>query len=538
MTPFSTVTVIDRNLWNQTYEESANTNVPPIDPNLTFTQYLGLYSFQTTGVYYFNGGQQFPPGRYRIVASGAYNNAVVMYPYTPWEIGAKAAYQNYGNLGMSVHYGSLSNTVSNLVVSGNVLEFNHPGGQIGVWNYDVGLLSDNYGDATYVLSYVHEFDTDGDGIVDSVETNGFFDGNGNQYITDPNNPDSDGDGISDGEEAGQFFIIDGKRYYKLNSDPMKADSDGDGLSDLDEYDRGSFPMKPDSDNDGLNDNAEVSANTDPMNSDSDADGLADGIDPNPRDPSVNDLTDEQKSAEFILGFTNGGFSSNDLIHDNDYFLAGHALSGYLGFGDVRDIGSGMYHHNGEEAMWAAVGIIPLYGDEARILGKFEKICVEKPEKAAKYLRFILKAKAVDDEVNAVRVLRPSQYQRAVDSGIPHESIVLLSKEKGDALSEAPDFIEHPWSSGEFKKYVGHYNKHNMNDFDGYFSSPQDYATTATNLLNTKVGVEIFYDARECNYAVRNPSNDWFAAGEIGKITTFFKRNDEAMQEIGRWIRLN
>ena len=47
-------------------------------------------------------------------------------------------------------------------------------------------------------------DTDGDGLPDVTESDGFRDGFGHLYWTDPNDPDSDGDGLSDGEEAGEL----------------------------------------------------------------------------------------------------------------------------------------------------------------------------------------------------------------------------------------------------------------------------------------------------------------------------------------------
>ena len=47
-------------------------------------------------------------------------------------------------------------------------------------------------------------DTDGDGLPDITETEGFRDGYGHWYTIDPNDPDTDGDGLSDGGEAGEL----------------------------------------------------------------------------------------------------------------------------------------------------------------------------------------------------------------------------------------------------------------------------------------------------------------------------------------------
>ena len=56
-----------------------------------------------------------------------------------------------------------------------------------------------------------DFDSDGDGLIDPVETL--------WTLTDPDSPDTDGDWLFDGEELA------------LGTDPLSADTDGDGLAD-------------------------------------------------------------------------------------------------------------------------------------------------------------------------------------------------------------------------------------------------------------------------------------------------------------------
>jgi hypothetical protein len=73
-------------------------------------------------------------------------------------------------------------------------------------------------------------DTDGDGLLDSVETNTGIYVDASNTGTDPNKADTDGDGLNDGDEVNTH-----------STDPTKADSDGDGYSDKAEIDAGFDP---------------------------------------------------------------------------------------------------------------------------------------------------------------------------------------------------------------------------------------------------------------------------------------------------------
>jgi hypothetical protein len=124
-------------------------------------------------------------------------------------------------------------------------------------------------------------DSDGDGLLDGVETN--------TTKTDPLKADTDGDGLSDGVEVNT-----------TKTDPLKADSDGDALSDgMEVNTTKTDPLKADTDSDGLNDGVEVNTTkTDPLKADTDADGLTDGAevntiksDPLKTDTDADGLTD-------------------------------------------------------------------------------------------------------------------------------------------------------------------------------------------------------------------------------------------------------
>lgn len=100
-------------------------------------------------------------------------------------------------------------------------------------------------------------DTDKDGLADVMET---------KLGTDPKNPDSDGDGLNDGEEilgldqASTTAIASKKSDPKNPCDPIKTgddcDADGDGLTNAEEAKLGTNPNNPDSDGDTVKDNVD------------------------------------------------------------------------------------------------------------------------------------------------------------------------------------------------------------------------------------------------------------------------------------------
>jgi alpha-tubulin suppressor-like RCC1 family protein len=127
-------------------------------------------------------------------------------------------------------------------------------------------------------------DTDGDGIDDEVEIDGFnivVNGIEIHVTSNPTLKDSNNDGLEDG-------------FKKLNNlDPNLDDTDGDGLSDFNELDTyNTDPSMSDSDEDGIADNIELCLDattgegipgcvtSNPINSDSDGDGIIDGKDNN------------------------------------------------------------------------------------------------------------------------------------------------------------------------------------------------------------------------------------------------------------------
>ncbi len=169
-------------------------------------------------------------------------------------------------------------------------------------------------------------DTDGDGLLDGVETNtGIFVSAANTG-TDPTLGDTDGDTLSDAMETGTLVFVDGN---DTGTNPNSVDTDGDTLPDnwevanspaanplvsdagadpdLDllinsaEFTAGTLPADADTDNDGRTDYVELNTPplTNPTDPDSDDDGLNDGAElallPAATDPNDSDSDDDSFS---------------------------------------------------------------------------------------------------------------------------------------------------------------------------------------------------------------------------------------------------
>ncbi|WP_154553138.1 VWA domain-containing protein [Halorhabdus sp. CBA1104] len=178
----------------------------------------------------------------------------------------------------------------------------------GTYNYvsDASELPNVF---SRVAEEVEPQDSDGDGLPDSLETNGIpigHTGYGSTHVeTNPDAQHSDDDGLTDGEEVGTYreetfsFAVNEQsrtqvaQYYELQSNPALNDSDDDGLTDLQENSSwkiqtinksgrayrwagsveqdptgiiwvSSDPMVKDTDGDGLNDSEEKEyTHTDP-----------------------------------------------------------------------------------------------------------------------------------------------------------------------------------------------------------------------------------------------------------------------------------
>ena len=412
----STVAVFNATLWESLFVDPRTkqkmTMMTAASGNGPWT--IRITNLQTLNTHWFDGGAEFPPGVYRIHCSGNYNNAVLS-SWIDWHIGAKPAWGDYGNLGMSVRYNksgsAYTTTVSKVHVTSNVLQITHTGGRIGMWNHDSGSLSDNYGDLTYTLEFASDIDTDGDGIPDWLEKAGWYDGFGNLHFTDPTRADSDDDGLTDGEEAGRMVTVDGKIYFVLVSDPNSVDGDGDGISDVLELTEfGTDPLTRDSDHDGLTDSYELANGIDPSNPDSDGDGWADGKDGEPLDAGTHAYSPKRAAAELVLGFTLGAYDEEN--HDNTYYLIGSSLSGLVFVGDIRD--AGVYISQGDRQMAAIclVGLVPGGGDGAKYIANIGKSLSKRSAKDAAKVSGEFELRTGD--VKAIREISATEEKKIVN----------------------------------------------------------------------------------------------------------------------------
>ncbi len=126
-------------------------------------------------------------------------------------------------------------------------------------------------------------DTNGDGILDGLDTGGGNDVNGNGL--DDLAEDSDGDGISniDDPDDDNDGVLDVNDAFPFDPNES-ADTDGDGVGD----NADAFPSDPgettDTDNDGVGDNTDTFPTDPGETTDTDNDGVGDNADAFPNDP--------------------------------------------------------------------------------------------------------------------------------------------------------------------------------------------------------------------------------------------------------------
>jgi len=227
-------------------------------------------------------------------------------------------------------------------------------------------------------------DSDGDGLPDYVETDGWKSIHDGHIVTDPHKADTDGDGLTDGLEAGApSSDTASSPVYASVSDPNDADTDADGVSDGDEYFMDMDPRHRDTDSDGLEDGEELDFGSDPTLGNPDGDSFSDEQElERGSDPMIYDLGRVEAIAALVAGATAGDWEwgarhagINDAQFESPEYLTGQLASGYLGFGDIRDIAANAADGQLIPAVVSAVALAPFAGDSAKtvaVLRKFAK----------------------------------------------------------------------------------------------------------------------------------------------------------------------
>ncbi len=248
-------------------------------------------------------------------------------------------------------------------------------------------------------------DSDGDGLTDYEETNGMRVAFPHAYVTTlPDNPDSDGDGLSDGEEMGSVIYdpvnqllyhdfglflgwpgYDG-RHYQYRSDPNDRDIDGDGLNDKQELELGLNPFR----------------------------------------------SSPYTLVESGIGFLCGHFCADDPKHENIPFLGGWLVSGFLGFGDIRDLPSTIIDGDWLDFGLTILAIVPLIGDAESTLSKIVRMASKSDDTMLEVFEFVAKSDKLKPLlVKAVDVVTGSRASQLINKGAKTDDIVHVAKNRGN-----------------------------------------------------------------------------------------------------------
>lgn len=318
-------------------------------------------------------------------------------------------------------------------------------------------------------------DTDGDGLSDAEEA---------RAGSDPTTADSDGDGASDGDER------------RAGTDPRSPDSDGDGVSDGDEAELGTDPREADTDGDGASDGEELDTDSDPFAPDSDGDGEADGEDSDP-------LTYDGNFGDAVAGAVCGE-SSALLCPDEDdpkrttpQYLFAQILSGIFAVGDVRDGIGALIDGKVGDAFWAAVGVVPVAGDAAKIGKAVRKLVDRFPARRGQLIEQVLKV-FPDGRLKRIALDEATDgaYSVLRDRGVSDAAIEQLARRGNDLrrLADSSRLTERSLDATEARRLEDAVAN------NGWPNTPQGRAEgygveSALAELERNPNVEILYDGR-------------------------------------------
>lgn len=248
-------------------------------------------------------------------------------------------------------------------------------------------------------------DSDGDGLTDYEETNGMRVAFPNAFIkTDPNKADTDGDGLTDGEEMGSVVYDSWNKleydllrvkygwpaydgyHYEYKADPRKADTDGDGLDDKQELELGLNPF----------------------------------------------VYSPYTLIEAGWGFLCGHFCADDPNHENIPFLSGWIVSGFLVFGDIRDLPSTVIEGDWLDFGLTVIALAPVIGDAESTLSKLTKMASKSDKMMLDVFEFAAKNnKLTPHLVKAIDAVTGNKASTLIAKGAKEEDIVHVAKSRGN-----------------------------------------------------------------------------------------------------------
>lgn len=250
-------------------------------------------------------------------------------------------------------------------------------------------------------------DSDSDGLTDYEETHGMRIGFPGAYVkTDPFKADTDGDGITDGKEMGKV-VYDG--WNKVFYDTLATIYGWDkSLYDGYHYEYKSDPRLTDTDGDGLNDKQELELGSNPF------------------------VYDPYNLVEAGYGFTCGDFCSNNSQHQNLPYLGGWLVSGYLVFGDIRDLPSAVIKGDALNFVLTGVALVPYIGDAESTLTKIVKMAGKSDEMMLETFEMVAK----DDKlrpllIKAVDAVTGGKATTLIANGAKEEDIVNIAANRGN-----------------------------------------------------------------------------------------------------------
>jgi hypothetical protein len=285
-------------------------------------------------------------------------------------------------------------------------------------------------------------DTDGDGISDKAETDGWRTQRGIVYKTDPAKPDTDGDGFTDGDEAGAISQSSWGTAYAGLSDPTKKDTDGDGLDDPSEMSIDTSPWSRDTDFDGVSDNQEYDFDSDPLNINVDGDLYLDSEEHSKKlHPLEYDLTKDESDAAFLGGFVFGDWEwgaknvgrLSDPQRQSFQYLAGQFASGVAVIGDIRDFIANIGQGNFGGAALSAVGLVPAIGDGAKLakgIAKFASRGANAEKAAYRYIYELPASQSVKRQIAAKALGDAAKVLPKALAGGPARTVVYIGEKSG------------------------------------------------------------------------------------------------------------